>query len=74
MWVTRSLDIQKQLDLVWINELARFVRQKDSKKKIEELKEIFIQLYIENQRDGMDPKEALEKAKLMIFCFLFVQP
>jgi len=46
----------------------------DNKKKIEKLKEIFIELYIENLRDGMDPKDALEKAKFMIFCFLFVQP
>jgi len=74
MWVRRSLDIQKQLDLIWINELARFVHQKDNKKKIEELKEIFIELYIENLRDGLNPMDALEKAKLMIFCFLFIQP
>jgi len=74
MWVRRSLDIQKQLDLIWINELARFVHQKDNKKKIEELKEIFIELYIENLQDGLNPTDALEKAKLMIFCFLFIQP
>lgn len=74
MWVRRSFDIQKQLDLEWINELARFVHQKDNKKKIENLKEIFIELYIENLEDNLNPTDALEKAKLMIFCFLFILP
>jgi hypothetical protein len=74
MWVKRSYDIQKQLDLEWINELARFVNQKDNKKKIENLKEIFVELYLENLQDDPSPSEALEKAKLMILCFLFVLP
>jgi len=74
MWVRRSLELQRQLDLEWINELARFTRQKDSKKKIENLKEIFIEFYIENLQEGLNPIEALEKAKLMIFCFLIILP
>ena len=74
MWVRRSLELQKQLNLEWINELARFTNQKDSKKKIENLKEIFIELYIENLQEGLSPIEALEKAKLMIFCFLIILP
>jgi hypothetical protein len=72
MWVRRSLELQKQLDLEWINELARFTHQKDNKKKIENMKEIFIELYIENLQEGLNPTEALEKAKLMIFCFLVI--
>jgi hypothetical protein len=74
MWVRRSFELQKQLDLVWINDLARFVHHKGSTKKIEELKETFLELYLENLRDGLSPTEALEKAKLMIFCFLFLFP
>jgi hypothetical protein len=74
MWVRRSLELQKQLDLEWINELVRFSHQKDNKKKIENLKEIFIEFYIENLQEGLNPTEALEKAKLMIFCFLIVLP
>ena len=72
MWVRRSLNIEKQLDLVWINELARFINQQDSANKIEELKKTFIDLYVENLQEGLSPSEALEKAKLMIFCFLFL--
>jgi len=74
MWVRRSLELQKQLNLEWINELARFTHQNDSKKKIENLKEIFIEFYMENLEEGLSPTEALEKAKLMIFCFLIVMP
>ena len=74
MWVRRALELQKQLNLEWINELARFTHQKDSKKKIENLKEIFIELYIDNLQEGLNPMEALEKAKLMIFCFLIILP
>ena len=74
MWVRRSLELQKQLNLEWINELARFTHQKDSKKKIDNLKEIFIELYIDNLQEGLNPMEALEKAKLMIFCFLIILP
>jgi hypothetical protein len=74
MWVRRSLELQRQLDLEWINELTRFTHQKDDKKKIENLKEIFIELYIENMQEGLNPTEALEKAKLLIFCFLIILP
>jgi hypothetical protein len=74
MWVRHSIDIQKQLDLEWINDLARFTHQKDNKKKIENLKEIFTDLYMENLEDGLSPTDALEKAKLMIFCFLIILP
>ncbi len=74
MWVRRSFELQKQLDLEWINELARFTNKNESRKKIENLKEIFIELYMENVEEGLSPKEALEKAKLMIFCFLIIMP
>jgi hypothetical protein len=74
MWVRRSLELQKQLNLEWINELARFTNQKDSNKKIEKLKELFIEFYMENLEEGLAPSEALEKAKLMIFCFLIILP
>ena len=74
MWVRRSLELQKQLDLEWINELVRFSHQKDNNKKIENLKETFVELYIENLQEGLNPTEALEKAKLMIFCFLIILP
>lgn len=74
MWVRRSLELEKQLDLEWINELVRFTHQKDNKKRIEYLKETFIEQYIENLEEGLNPMDALEKAKLMILCFLFVLP
>ena len=74
MWVKRSLELRRQLDLEWINELARFTHQKDNTKKIENLKEIFLELYMENLQEGLSPKDALEKAKLMIFCFLVILP
>ena len=74
MLVRRSIDLQKQLDLEWIDELSRFTHQKDNKKKIENLKEIFIELYIENLQEGLNPPDALEKTKLMIFCFLAILP
>jgi len=74
MWVRRSLELEKQLDLEWINELIRFTHQKDNKKRIEDLKKNFIEFYIENLQEGLNPQDALEKAKLMIICFLFVLP
>jgi len=74
MWVRRSLELEKQLDLEWINELVRFTHQKDNKQRLENLKETYIDLYIQNLQEGLKPQEALEKAKLMILCFLFVLP
>jgi hypothetical protein len=65
MWV-------KQQDPEWLIEFANFLSKNDNRKKFEEVKKIFVESYFENIRDGMNPKDAMQKAKSVALCFLIV--
>jgi len=37
------------------------------------VKKVFVETYLENIREGMNPRDALQKAKSVALCFLVVQ-
>ena len=42
----------------------------DDGKKLELVNKIFMETYLENIQEGMNQKDALQKAKWVAFCFL----
>jgi hypothetical protein len=73
MWVRGSSKNQKQLDPEWIREFERFLNERDNKEKFEVVKKVFVETYLENIREGMKTKDALQKAKEIAQCFLLLQ-
>ncbi len=73
MWVRRSPDKQQQHVPESLKEFENFLNKNGDKKKIEKAKKIFYETYLENIQGGMSPEEALQKAKSVALCFLFVQ-
>ena len=61
---------QQQLDPEWFKEFANFLNKNGNKKKLQEVKKIFVEAYFENIRGGMNTKEALQNAKSIALCFL----
>jgi hypothetical protein len=72
MRVRRSLQTPKELDPDWFKEFAFFLNNHKNEKKTQEVKKIFIQSYFENIQEGMNPKEAIQKAKTLALCFLTI--
>jgi hypothetical protein len=68
-----SSDKQPQLDPEWIREFAKFLNKNGNKEKFEVVKKIFVETYLENVREGMNPRDALQKAKSVALCFLLLQ-
>ncbi len=60
-------------DPEWLLELIKFFNKKDNMEEFERVKKIFCETYLENIRDGLTPKTALEKAKSVAICFLNLQ-
>jgi hypothetical protein len=73
MWVKRSFINQKQQDPEWVREFVKFLNTNGNKEKFLVMKKIFIDAYLENIREGMNPEEALQKAKSVALCFLVLQ-
>ena len=73
MRVRRSSDKQQQLDPEWLREFAKFLDKNDNMEKFKVAKKIFVETYLENIREGMKPKTALQKAKAIALCFLMLQ-
>jgi hypothetical protein len=73
MRVRQSLDNQIQQDPEWIREFVKFLNKNGNRKKFEDVKKIFVEAYLENVREGMDLKDALQKAKSVALCFLMLQ-
>jgi len=65
-----SLDKQKQLNPEWIREFENLLYKNGRKKKYKVVKKIFVETYLEYVREGMNPKDALQKAKIIALCFL----
>ncbi len=68
-----STENQYQLDPEWLREFAYFLDQNGNRKKLKEVKTIFIKAYLENIRDGMNTKDAMQKAKRVAVCFLMLK-
>ena len=73
MWARQSSNIQQQLDSEWLIEFAHYLDKNSNKKELEKVKKIFIETYLENIQEGLHPKEALQKAKMIALCFLMLQ-
>ena len=73
MRVGISSDNQKQLDPEWLREFANFLDKNGNKEILEVVKKVFVETYLENIREGMNPKDALQKAKSVALCFLLLQ-
>jgi hypothetical protein len=73
MRVRRSSDKQQSIDPEWLREFANFLNKNGNKKKFKVVKKIFVETYLENIREGMNPKAALKKAKAIALCFFVLQ-
>ena len=73
MRVRRSSDQQQQLDPGWLREFANFLDKNGNKEKLEIVKKIFVETYLENIREGMNTKNALQKAEVIAQSFLMLQ-
>lgn len=56
-------------DPEWVMQLANF----SNKEKLEVVKKIFVENYLENIREGMKTKDALQKAEVIAQSFLTLQ-
>jgi hypothetical protein len=74
MWAKESSINHQELNPEWFKEFAQLLNKKTDQKKLQEVKKVFVEAYFENIRDGMNQKEAVQKAKSIALCFLlFVQ-
>ena len=56
-------------DPEWINELAYYCYIFDTPELTDENKKLILKLFLEYRRDGLSPKGALKKAKLVFESF-----
>ena len=73
MWVKSPLEKKQQQDPEWVTELACFLNKNNNTEKFMTAKKIFVDTYFENIREGMHPRVALQKAKMVSECFLMTQ-
>jgi len=70
MRVKNSSMTQHELDAEWLRECTNFINNNNNEKKFELVNKIFVETYYDNLREGMNPRDALQKAKWIAFCFL----
>jgi len=73
MRVRRSSTNQQELDSEWLKECTNYLKENNDEKKFELVNKIFVETYLENIREGMNQKDALQKAKWVAFCFLMIK-
>jgi hypothetical protein len=73
MRVRQVFNNQLQQDPEWLREFGRFFNKNSNRKKFEDVKKIFVEAYLDNIREGMNPKDALQNAKSVALCFLLIQ-
>ena len=56
-------------DPEWIKEIAFQISILKKQKITDEDKKLFRELFLEYQRGGLSPKDAIEKAKNIVLCF-----
>lgn len=56
----------------WFKEFAFLLNKKNDSKKIQEAKKVFVAAYFENIKEGMNQKDAVQKAKTLALCFLMI--
>jgi hypothetical protein len=60
---------QLSMDPSWLAEFSYFLEQNNNKKQLESVKNIFVETFMDNIRDGMDAKDALHNAKVIALGF-----
>jgi hypothetical protein len=70
MRVRYSSTKQREFDSDWLRGCSHFINSNIDPKKYELVNKIFMETYYENLREGMNQRDALEKAKWVAFCFL----
>lgn len=70
MRVRQSSTNQQELNSEWLKEHTNFLIKNNNEKNYELVSKIFMESYLENIKEGMNPKDALQKAKWVAFCFL----
>jgi hypothetical protein len=60
-------------DPEWLREIADFLNKNGNMEKLEVVKNIFVETYFENIREGMNTKDALQKAELIAQSFKILQ-
>lgn len=73
MRVRLSSDEQQQQDPEWLRQFAKFLDKNGNNEKFKVAKKVFVETYLENIREGMNPGESLKKAKSVALCFLLLQ-
>lgn len=61
---------EQQNDPEWLKEFAYFLDQNNNIERLKEVKTIFVQTYIDNIHDGMNPKDALHHARVIALRYL----
>jgi len=56
-------------DPEWVKEIASQISLLKKKRVTDEEKKLFRELFFEYQRDGLSPKDAIEKAKNVVLSF-----
>jgi hypothetical protein len=72
MWVSASPVNQQLRVLEWFREYTNFFNKNGNEKKIKFAEKIFIETYFENIQEGMETKDALQRAKTVALCFLIL--
>lgn len=62
MWINKS-------DSKWIKETAKILLEKNINNFSENQITLLRELYLENLRDGLKPKQAMDKAYQIVNCF-----
>ena len=65
----RKLQGTKECDPEWIIEIVKGLFNKDLNYLSDHQKKMLRDQYLENLRDGLKPKEAIEKAIQIVLCF-----
>ncbi len=64
---------QQEIDAEWLRECVNYINANNDEKKYKLVSQIFMDTYYENLREGMHPRDALQKAKWVAFCFLMTK-
>jgi hypothetical protein len=60
-------------DPEWLREIADFLNKNGNTEKFKVVKKVFVETYFESIREGMNSKNALEKAEMIAQSFIVLQ-
>lgn len=72
MWARQDTSNQQELNTEWFKEFVRLLNKNGDPKKAQQVKKVFVEAYFQNIQEGMNQKEAVQKAKSLALCFLMM--